>query len=81
VGLALAERAVRLVRVGTSLTGTGHALGDGRAPRGLEELGIDEVFRARWQQRHEGEPPEELVRALRELLEEVQGGEAAGAAR
>ncbi|MFO1076890.1 MAG: exonuclease SbcCD subunit D C-terminal domain-containing protein [Planctomycetota bacterium] len=75
IAQACANRDVRLVKVEQVLTGRGEEPGAG-APAELDSLQPEEVFGRLYARSHEGQVPEPLLAAFRELLEEVeQGGE------
>jgi exonuclease SbcD len=67
----VADRRVRLLRLGRQ--GRNAGVERAAAPtRTLRELRPEEVFRRRWEESEfDGEPPEGLLRAFRELLEEL----------
>ena len=68
---AVADRRVRLLRLGREGRRREAAAAQ-PVPRSLRELQPEEVFRRRWDESEfSGDPPEELLRAFRELLEEV----------
>jgi exonuclease SbcD len=74
---AVRGKRVRLVRIAPPLlSGDGRALADAEPQRTLQDLAPEEVFRRRWSRDHQGEPPNELLAAFHELLDEVQRGEA-----
>ncbi|TNE84109.1 MAG: exonuclease subunit SbcD [Deltaproteobacteria bacterium] len=75
---AIAFKNVRLVSLQATYAGVGKALADEVEIEQLEELDPTEVFARRWAQKHEGEPPEDLVETFRELLEDVRGERATG---
>jgi DNA repair protein SbcD/Mre11 len=68
---ALADKAVRLLKITPHYPGSGAALGDSQT-RGLHELGAEQVFIQRWRRDHADDPPPALLRAFHELLEQVQ---------
>ncbi len=70
---ALAGRAARLVTWKSTFAGTGAALADVVPGRELSEFDPIEVFRRRWDRRHGGEPPADLLGAFGELLEVARG--------
>lgn len=67
---ALQGRAVRLARLGVTLTGTGEALADVET-RPVADLTPEDVLRARWKRDHEGDPPPDLLAAFHELVDLV----------
>lgn len=69
---ALEGRPARLARLTAVRAGEGPALGDALPEAALEALDPDEVFQRRWAQEHEGEPPEAMAEAFRELVREVE---------
>ena len=74
---ALDGRPVRLLKITPAYAGSGRTLPEVTPARGLQEITPDEVFRLRYRQRHQGEPPPALLDAYHALLEQVQlGGEA-----
>ncbi|GAO05421.1 exonuclease SbcCD subunit D C-terminal domain-containing protein [Anaeromyxobacter sp. PSR-1] len=73
---ALAGKEARLVRIATTLAGTGRALGDGER-RALGELVPEEVFRRKYDADYGGPPPDALLEAFRALLQEVESEEGA----
>jgi exonuclease SbcD len=73
---AMQGKEARLVRIATTATGTGRALGDGET-RALADLRPEEVFRRKYRADYDGPPPDDLVAAFRELLAELEGGEGA----
>jgi exonuclease SbcD len=73
---ALAGKEARLVRIGTTLAGTGRALGDGER-RALGDLVPEEVFRRKYDADYGGPPAPELLEAFRALLQEVESEEGA----
>lgn len=74
VEAAVEGKAVRLVKIGTSTTGTGAALGDNERGEILRDLHPEEVFLRRWSRDHEEEPGVALLEAFHALLERVEGG-------
>ncbi|MBI4576674.1 MAG: exonuclease SbcCD subunit D C-terminal domain-containing protein [Planctomycetes bacterium] len=73
----LEGRAVRLASVSASYGGSGAALPEAVPRASLDELGVEEVFRLLWARQHEGEPPEALLGALHELVDQVGQEDAA----
>ena len=71
----LADRPVRLLKIGTEYTGAGGALSDGAGAVQLEALAPDEVFARRYAQSFEGPPPPELLDAFHELVDSVQAAD------
>lgn len=74
VEAAVGAKAVRLVKISTTTTGTGAALGDLQRGEVLRDLHPEEVFRRRWSRDHEEEPGVALIEAFHALLERVDGG-------
>ena len=81
VEAAVAGRHARLVKITTALTGSGEALADALPERALDELSVEEVVTRLWRRDHESDPPDELLRALDELVVAVEQGEEAPAPR
>lgn len=77
VEAALADRAVRLVRLGIEHQGHGGALADGPRSRGLGELDEEQVLREKWRRDYGSEPPDPVLACLHELLDALRQGEAA----
>ena len=69
---AVADRAVRLVKIHAALTGDRAALADVATGRGLAELDPREVLQRRWARDHDAPVPAEVARALDELLEQAR---------
>ena len=69
---ALDGRPARLARLMAERSGDGAALADALPEAALETLDPDEVFRRRWAQAHDGEPPQDLADAFRELVQTVE---------
>ncbi len=69
---ALEGKYARLVRLKVELGGDGRALADRVAKKMLDEIAPEVVFKNRWRQSYEGEPPPELLEAFRALVAEVQ---------
>jgi exonuclease SbcD len=78
VARAIADREARLVRV-EIVTGTAAARDDaaGGRPVELASLTPEQVFTRCYRSRHDGELPEGLLAAFRELLDQVEHGGAA----
>jgi len=76
IARACAEKNVRLVRVEVVMTGSapGAAAADAGPPVELASLRPEDVFLRRYQRDHEGPPPEPLLAAFRELLDNVENG-------
>ena len=70
IARAIADKNARLVRVEVVLADTPKSAP--RAPRDLASLSVEEVFVRRYRRDFEGEVPAPLLRAFRELLEEVE---------
>ncbi len=68
----LVGRPVRLARLTAERAGGGGSLADSLPEATLDSLDPDEVFRRRWAQEHEGDPPRALAEAFRELVQEVE---------
>ncbi len=64
---ALEGKRARLVRINIQSQGSGLALADVH-PEALRELNPEQVFRRRYDQAHQSEPPEDLLAAFRELV-------------
>ncbi len=69
---AVADRAVRLVKIHAALTGDRAALADVATGRGLAELDPREVLQRRWARDHDAPVPAEVARAFDELLEQAR---------
>lgn len=69
---AVADRAVRLVKIHAALTGDRAALADVATGRGLAELDPREVLERRWSRDHDAPVPPEVARAFDELLEQAR---------
>jgi len=73
-----ADKEVRLARVEVVLSGAGTSEQAAvEPPCELAQLLPEQVFLRRYARDHDGEVPEELLRAFRELLEDVEHGEPA----
>jgi exonuclease SbcD len=68
---ALAGKAVRLVRIGVRLEGSGLSLPDVYATTSLKDHGAEDVFRQRYRKSYPDDPPPELLEAFHELIERV----------
>ncbi|MCB9786707.1 MAG: exonuclease SbcCD subunit D C-terminal domain-containing protein [Deltaproteobacteria bacterium] len=68
---ALDGRWARLARISVSYTGHGMALGDAVEAPALGTLTPEQVLRQRYARDHEGPPPDELLAAFHELVDEV----------
>lgn len=66
---ALDGKAARLVRVVRDSAGTGASLGEAVAVESLARLTPEDVFRKRYAQEHEGEPPAPLLEAFHEAID------------
>ncbi|MCK5945070.1 MAG: exonuclease SbcCD subunit D C-terminal domain-containing protein [Planctomycetes bacterium] len=73
VARAIADRNARLVRVEVALAGG--PMSAPSAPRELASLQPEEVFVQRYRRDYDGDVPPDLLRAFRELLEEVEHGD------
>jgi exonuclease SbcD len=71
VDMALADKHVRLVRLGVAHTGKGAALGD-QEQRQLGQLEPEEVFRLIWKKQFDTDPDESLLTVFRSLVEEAR---------
>jgi exonuclease SbcD len=60
-----------LAKITTQYSGTGLALGDGPRIHGLRDLQVEEVFRRKWAKDFPGEPSEQHLAALHELIDQV----------
>ncbi|MBI5489004.1 MAG: exonuclease SbcCD subunit D C-terminal domain-containing protein [Deltaproteobacteria bacterium] len=69
----LEGKGLRLAKITPVYAGVGGSLGDVERGRALGELSPDEVFRRCWSRDFDGAPPEELLEAFHELLEQAQG--------
>jgi exonuclease SbcD len=70
---ALADAAVRLLRIAPSYPEGGSPLADTAPDFELGDLQPQEVFSRRYEQRHGGDPPAELLEAFFQLVESVHG--------
>lgn len=68
---ALTGKAARLVRLGVRHEGTGDTLADTLATTTLSDLLPEDVFRARYKQVYQGEPPASLLASFANLVELV----------
>ncbi len=66
---ALADRPVRLVKIGVEHAGAKVALAEQAPRRELIDVGVEEVFRLCYARRFEGAPSEALARAFAEVAE------------
>lgn len=73
IARAIADRNARLVRVEIATVG-GKDDESASPPVELASLAPEEVFARCWRQRHAGEPPEPMLAAFRQLLEQVEHG-------
>lgn len=71
---ALEGKPVRLLKVGAHYPGGHLPLADALPELRLQQLHPDEVFIRRYRQRHETDPPDELLSAFHELVESVREG-------
>ena len=71
---ALAGKAVRLVKISATFTGTGDALADAVPMELLRDIQPEEVFIRRYRRDHENDPPPELLASFHELLDDVMQG-------
>ena len=76
IARAIADRNARLVRVEVALAGGSPSAT--AAPRELMSLTPEDVFVRRYHKDYEGDVPEPLLAAFRELLDEVEHDEAGG---
>lgn len=67
---ALDGKEARLARLGVESAGTNRALGDVEL-RPLSELLPEQVFRRRWEREFDGAPPDDVLGAFLELLDQV----------
>lgn len=68
---ALVGKAVRLIKITTSYTGSSKSLAD-EIKEELEDIKPEEVFLRRWRRDHEGELPEQYITAFHELVDATQ---------
>lgn len=71
---ALADKPVRLLKISPYYPGAGDALADSAPEIQLQELSPDTVFIRRYRQQYDADPPEDLLAAFHELLEQIQEG-------
>lgn len=71
---ALAGKAVRLVKIAATFTGTGAALADTVPMEHLRDIQPEEVFIRRYRRDHENDPTPELLASFHELLDQVMQG-------
>ena len=71
---ALAGKAVRLVKISVTFTGTGAALADVVPMEHLRDIQPEEVFVRRYRRDHENDPPPDLMASFHELLDQVMQG-------
>ena len=69
---ALDGRPARLARLMAERSGGGATLADALPEAALEALDPEEVFRRRWAQAHDDEPPSDLADAFLELVQSVE---------
>lgn len=69
---ALEPKAPRLIKLNVDARGDGPTLAEQRPCAALEELDPVEVFSRCYRRRHDGEPPEDVLRAFATLLGEVR---------
>ena len=69
---ALDGKAVRLIKITTSYTGSSESLAD-EIKEELEDIKPEEVFKRRWKRDHDGDIPEHYLAAFQELTEAAQG--------
>lgn len=72
---ALDGKAVRLLRVKTSYTGSGEAL---TSTEQLQDLDVEDVFLRLWAKDHADPPPDDVLDAFRSLLNDAGSLEGAG---
>jgi len=77
IARAIADKNARLVRVEVMLADGPRSAP--RPPRDLSTLSVEEVFVRRYRRDFEGDVPEPLMRAFRELVEEVEHDTGGGA--
>jgi DNA repair protein SbcD/Mre11 len=68
---AMDGKEARLVRIATTATGTGRALGDVES-RALADLAPEEVLRRKWEREHQDPLPDDLLALFHELLDDVR---------
>jgi exonuclease SbcD len=68
---SLEGRHVQLVAVTVELEGQGRALGDVERSASLEDVEPEAVLRAAWKRSFEGDPPDPLLGAFHELVDQV----------
>ena len=73
--VALEGKPARLLKLSSEYPGAVAGLHSAVPDKRLDELQPDGVFRERYGQQFEGEPPESLMAAFHELTEQVQGKE------
>ncbi len=77
VDAAIADKAVRLVKIAVQRTGDGRALGDGGDGRQLSDLGHEEVFFRKWRRDHDSDPGDDVLACFHQLVDQLgQGGAA-----
>ncbi len=75
IDAVLEGRPARLLKLSAEYPGRAMGLAATSPGQRLEELDPDAVFRERYRQQHQDEPPEDLMGAFHEMLEQVQGAE------
>jgi exonuclease SbcD len=73
---ALTGKAVRLVKISATFTGSGEALADTAPMEHLRDIQPEEVFVRRYRRDHETDPPAPLLASFHELLDGVLQEEA-----
>jgi exonuclease SbcD len=71
----LEGKAARLLKLSSEYAGSASGLTPAKPAQRLDELQPDGVFRERYRQQYENEPPTDLMAAFDALLEQVQGAE------
>ncbi|MDG1478351.1 MAG: exonuclease SbcCD subunit D C-terminal domain-containing protein [Myxococcota bacterium] len=71
---ALVDKAVRLVKITATFTGTGDALADTVPMEQLRDIQPEEVFIRRYRRDHEADPSPPLLASFHELLDAVRQG-------
>lgn len=68
---ALEGKGYLLAKITPQYSGTGQTLGDAPQIHGLRELDVEDVFRRKWSRDFPGEPAQEHLSALHELVDQV----------
>ena len=77
VGEALAGKSARLLKISPTYTGTGSPLAGLSSGNGLHDLTTEEVFARRYQSVCGNVPPDDMLEAFHELIEQVEHEEVA----